>query len=183
MTTSNIPEYSTSSAYSSFEQHITLVASKLDNADDFHLELYYSNIITTMEKYLYDLYVNEVSNDQQAFNKMCKLPKFANLKYPLQQALHQDIRVNVINTVKNMVWHRLNDLAPMFKETLGIRMNISRQLTNDIDIRHHIVHRNGFDLNGNKVAVTKERIEALILSIKQFVTDIDRKFHRYLHSV
>ncbi|WP_412496469.1 hypothetical protein [Shewanella chilikensis] len=182
MTSNQIPAYTPTATCVEFNQAIAKVNGLLSTADQFHLQLYYSNVVGVMEKYLYDLYVGEIESCDVAFDKMCKLPKFAVQKYPLMQIFHQDIKAIVINSVKNMVWHRVNDLDPMFKKTFGFKINISQKLKNKLATRHHFVHRNGLDLEGNNVVLTLSDLQDAIAVIEAFVIDIDKKFHSYYHS-
>lgn len=182
MTSNPIPPYTPTGTYTEFEQAIARIKGLLGTADGFHLQLYYSNVVAAMEKYLYDLYVGEVESCDKAFDRVCSLPKFTVQKYSLKQIFHQDIKAIVINSVKNIVWHRLNDLDPMFKKTFGVKMNISQDLKRKLAARHHFVHRNGYDLEGNLVALTKQDVDEAIVSIEAFILDIDKKFHTYFHS-
>ncbi|WP_392340391.1 hypothetical protein [Moritella marina] len=182
MTSSPIPPYASTGTYTEFEQAIARIKGLLGTADSFHLQLYYSNVVAAMEKYLYDLYVGEIESCDKAFDKVCALPKFTAQKYSLKQIFHQDIKAIVINSVKNIVWHRINDLDPMFKKTFGIKMNISQDLKLKLAVRHHFVHRNGYDLDGNLVELTKQDVDEAIVSIEVFILDIDKKFHTYFHS-
>lgn len=172
-------QYKPSIFFTQFSDDIAKVINKLTEADDFHLKLYYSNIISAMEKYLYDLCITEISTNKDTFMKMCTNDKFANQRYPLPVILHQDISVIIINSVKSMVWHRLNDIDPLFRKAMGIKMNIPQNLKKTLETRHHLVHRNGFDLDGNPVLLTTDEVNGAINLIKNFIIDIDKKFHTY----
>lgn len=182
MTSNPTPPYNPTPCYNQFQVDITRINDQLATTDDFHRPLYYSNVVSIMEKYLYDLYIGEVTSCDNSFKEMCKLPKFAMQKYPLQEILYQDIKAKVINSVKNMVWHRLNDLDPIFKKTFNIKMNISQALKHALEERHHFVHRNGFDLEGKAVVLTNADVSNAILLVSNFIKDIDIKFHTYLYS-
>ncbi|TXH98539.1 MAG: hypothetical protein E6Q75_00980 [Rheinheimera sp.] len=182
MTSNPVSTYSPTATYLAFEVAINRIDALITTADTFHLQLYYSNVVGAMEKYLYDLYVGEIEACDTAFNLMCELPKFSVQKFPLKQIFNQNIKDIVINSVKNIVWHRINDLDPMFKKTFGIKMNISQKLKNKLATRHHFVHRNGFDLHGNVVSLTLQDVQDAIVVIKDFVIDIDKKFHTYFQS-
>ncbi len=42
--------------------------------------------------------------------------------------------------------------------------------------RHHIVHRNGFDMDGNHIATSTRELNELIHKIDSFILDIDKKY-------
>jgi hypothetical protein len=179
MTTSSATSYVQTAHFSEFQTKMGLLSSLISNADQFHLQLYYSNVVSVMEKYLYDLYVGEITSCDSAFKEMCKLQKFSTQKYPLLEVLNQDIKAKVINSVQNLVWHRLNDLDPLFKKTINTKMNISQALKNKLALRHHFIHRNGYDLQGNAVVLTEQDVVDTIQIITDFIQDIDKKYHNY----
>ena len=84
--------------------------------------------------------------------------------------------LRIIKTVRNLVWHHLNDIDVFYKNVLGITLNIKRKLLRQLSMRHDIVHRNGFDLEGNAVAISNDSLSDSISTISIFVEDIDKKY-------
>ncbi len=146
------------------------------NNDEFHNQLYYSNVISLMEKYLYDLFIYKISSDRNALVTLGTQKKFSAVSLKIPYLLHNRVEEYIINAMKNMVWHRLNDIDVFYKNVLGIQFNLSRDILNVLKIRHDIVHRNGFDLKGNIVVITDQKLKTCINLINSFILDIDNKY-------
>jgi len=144
MNTERVSQYIESFHYQDFKAGLDKISSHVENSDEFHMALYYASLVSMMEKYLFDVFITEIEGDLSAFLRMCSMDKYANQTFKLPQILHGNIRNHVINSVKSMVWHRLNDVDPLYKKVFGFGLNISRSLTGIIEVRHDIVHRNGF---------------------------------------
>ena len=52
--------------------------------------------------------------------------------------------------MKQIVWHRLNDIKIFYKNVLEIELNFGQSSIDIINTRHHIIRRNGFDLEGTE---------------------------------
>jgi hypothetical protein len=148
----------------------------LQNKDDFHNKLYFSNIVSLMEKYLYDLFIHEISTDRTALVKLGSQNKFRAESLKIPYLLQNSVEDFIITAVKNFVWHRLNDVDVFYKNVIGVTFNISRHLLSKLKIRHDIVHRNGFDLEGNTVNISNEELTDCITTITSFIEDIDKKY-------
>ncbi|HGL3854414.1 TPA: hypothetical protein ACKE3U_003740 [Klebsiella aerogenes] len=175
----NTSTYTQSSYYAQFQEGLSKITESLDNSDSFHLNLYYSSMIAMVEKYLSDLYINEIESDESAFHKMILTDKYKNTSYPLVQIVMGDVKKHVINSVKSLVWHRLNDIDYLYKNTLNIKFNVSEKIREIIATRHDIVHRNGFDINGTAVNINADDVVAAMDVVSKFILDIDKKYHAY----
>jgi len=171
--------YTKSSYYEQFQAGLSKISESLDKADSFHLNLYYSSIVAMVEKYLFDVYVNEIEGDEEAFFRMSLTDKYRNTSYSLAQVLKGDVKKTVINSIKNLVWHRLNDIDYLYKNTFNIKFNVSTKLLDIISVRHDIVHRNGFDIDGGTVEVNAQNVVDAIGVVGDFILDIDKKYYSY----
>ncbi|CAK1711401.1 RiboL-PSP-HEPN domain-containing protein [Vibrio crassostreae] len=178
MTSSQTSETSTFSA--DFHEGIVRIQQAASNADSFHRKLYYSNVVSLMEKYLSDLFLYEITENDEKFNLMTSAQKFQTQKYPVAEIFNGDVKEKVITSIKNLVWHRLNDIDPLFKHTFGIRIHIHTGLTDKLALRHDLVHRNGYTLAGELVDITLEKLNECIQTIVDFVDDIENKYQIYL---
>lgn len=59
---------------------------------------------------------------------------------------------------------------------LRIQFNLNREILKVLKIRHDIVHRNGFDLEGNIVEITDQQLKTCVNLINLFISDIDEKY-------
>ncbi|CAN2040781.1 RiboL-PSP-HEPN domain-containing protein [Candidatus Magnetomoraceae bacterium gMMP-15] len=161
--------------YNEFQNGIRKIISQTNN-DKFHNKLYYSNVISLMEKYLYDLFIYKIKSDRNALVTLGTQNKFNNVSLKIPYLLHNSVEEFIINAMKNIVWHRLNDIDVFYKKVLRIQFNLNREILNILKTRHDIVHRNGFDLDGNMVEITDQKLETCINLINQFILDIDKKY-------
>ncbi|WP_017223508.1 hypothetical protein [Moritella dasanensis] len=159
---------------STFNAGITQV--KEQNKDDFHNKLYFSNIISLMEQYLSNLFIFEIANNHLSLQKLASHDKFRTATVSISFALNNSIKEHLIKSMKSLVWHRLNDVDMYYKKVMNIRLNISGELLSQLEIRHHLVHRNGYKLDGSTVEITDEVLNKCIVLVETFVGDINRKY-------
>ncbi|MBA6222612.1 hypothetical protein H4J51_17465 [Colwellia sp. MB02u-18] len=178
MTTSS--PLASSSFSTDFLNGITTIQSLSPESDGFHKQLYFSNIISLMEKYLSDLFIHEITSKDNIFNLMTSAHKFQSQKYVVKEIFNGDVKTKVINSVKNLVWHRINDIDPLFKHTLNIRMNINTGLTDKLTLRHDLIHRNGFTIDGLPVEISNDDLNECINVVSQFINDVESKYQNYL---
>ena len=170
----NTEEYIPSTFYNEFKINLEYISNQ--QGDELHRGLYFSNIISLMEKYLLDLFISEISNDRNKVVKLATHPRFKTQSVKLTYALNNSIENYTINSMKNIVWHRLNDIDIFYKTVLNIRFNITSKLLKKLTIRHHIVHRNCHDTNGGKVYISQETLQQCIDEVNLFIKDIDKKY-------
>ena len=169
-----ISDHCKSIFYEEFCSGIEVIESQCN--DEFHNKLCFSNVISLMEKYLYDLFIHEISSNREAIVRLGTQNKFRTESLKIPYLLHHTVEEYLINAMKNMVWHRLNDIDVLFKNVIGIKINISTTLLENLNIRHHIIHRNGYDLEGNKVLIEDQDLQSCIALVDSFVFDIDKKY-------
>ena len=102
--------------------------------------------------------------------------KFRTESLKIPYLLHHTVEEYLINAMKNMVWHRFNDIDVSFKNVIAIKINISTTLLEILNIRHHIIHRNSYDLEGNKVVIEDQDLQNCIALVNSFVFEIDKKY-------
>ena len=90
--------------------------------------------------------------------------------------MHNSVEDYIINAMKNIVWHRLNDIDVFYKKVLGIQFSFNRDILEVLKIRHDIVHRNGFDLDDNVVEITEQKLKSCVDLINKFILDIDKQY-------
>lgn len=143
-------------------------------------KLLFANIITCLETYLSDALINTVLNNESYLRrfvenfkdyndcsfKFCDIyKKMDNLKKLVKKDLH------------NLMYHNLFKIRPIYKTTFNIDFpeNIS-DVAEKVSIRHHLVHRNGKDQDGNQIIISKEELNQTYDLIYNFVKEIDKQF-------
>ena len=160
--------------YNSFESELN--ALKTYQNDPLINRLLFSHTISIMEKYLSDLFIHEISFNDVKLKRLANQNKFKEQKLSVAFALNNSVSDWMINTMKKIVWHRLNDIQILYKDVLGISFELEHPVIDAINKRHHLVHRNGYDLEGNLVSISDNDLENLITTIKKFIAKIDEKY-------
>lgn len=160
--------------YKSFKSDLNAVG-KYQN-DPLINQLFFSHTITIMEKYLYDLFIHEISTNEAKLKRLANQNKFKEQKLGVAFALNNSVSDWIINTVKQIVWHRLNDIQSFYRDVIDISFDVDRLVIDAINKRHHLVHRNGFDLEGNTISISDSDLNNLINIIDRFISDIDKKY-------
>ncbi len=171
--------YLASKFYQNYQIGINNIKSQ--NKDFFHNKLYFSHVISLLEKYLHDLFIHEISSNRNALIKLASHNNFRGQSLKIPFLLHNKVEDYMIHAMKNFVWHRLNDVDAFYKNVMGIQLNISDKLLDKVDVRHDIVHRNGFNLDNNPIEISAADLSECIELTNDFIVDVDRKYHIYRH--
>lgn len=142
----------------------------------YSLKLFYANLVTVMESYLSAIFIETVSADSDLMKKLTKNNKYKNQNVNLYTALTNDMRRFVIGLIKQIVFHNLSNIRPLFRDVLDIEITNEQEILRLIEKRHHIIHRNGFDKNNNPVQITEEDIETTINFLANYIERIDQQF-------
>ena len=152
----------------------TQVSSIIQNT---FYRLIYANVITTLETYLSDAFITEIFNNPDKFRKFIEsTEEFKNTKITISEIFNESdkIEVRARKYLSNIVWHRLEKISHLYKNTLNIEFSEEKQdILKAIQKRHDIVHRNGYDENGNEIIISLSEINALILKTTSFISKID----------
>ena len=173
--------YLTSEVYERFKAGIEQIATRPNGS--FENQLYFSNVFSLLEQYLYRLFMGEISSNGHAMTRLSTLNKFQKVTVSISSLLNHGVESYLINAVKNQVWHRFNDVEVLYKRVMGIQFNVSGILLGKLNIRHHIVHRNGFDLENNPIEISDVDLRHCIEVVNDFIVDVDKKYYRYKNNL
>lgn len=138
--------------------------------------LVYSSVIGSLEAFLYEIAYFWIDTDPRALrNLVTQLPMFRQEKIALAELFerHAGIKDYVKGYLQNLVWHRWDKVAPIFKHALSVELPSTRDFQGPLLKRHDIVHRSGRDKSGLPVTVTAEEIGDLCLKVEAFGQDLD----------
>lgn len=165
--------------------------------EGFVNNMLYASVITAMETYLSDVFINAVITNQAYLRKFVETyPKFKKsdngtsdnvMKFPLSKIFeyYDDINEIVIKEILAIIYHNLRTVSPMFKDTFDVKFprNLGA-IYKAILIRHDIVHRNGRTKIDEKTKIAKvHKIEKkdvlnLIAKVKDFISTIDNQMKK-----
>lgn len=144
------------------------------------LRLLYINIITALETYLSDAFINTVLSNKELMRRFVETnPDFQKQKISVSEIFSKidSIEDEIKHYLIDILWHNLEKVKPMYKNTLDI--DFPRDLKNlfwAITARHDIVHRNGKSKDGKEIFLSKEDITNLIREVRTFVNCVDSQF-------
>jgi len=79
--------------------------------------------------------------------------------------------------LQQLVWHRLDKVAPLVADTLGITLPAIGTLMKQILVRHEIVHRGGKTREGKAVVVGGRELSELRESVTTFVDATEERLN------
>ncbi len=157
-----------------------MLEAKIDGSvEGSFFRLLYVNIITAMETYLSDAFMNSVIPDKELMRRFVETtPEFKAEKISLSDVYKaaEGIEHKAKSYLVDVVWHNLGRVKPMYKAVLGIEFNNEMgDLVKAILKRHDIVHRNGKTKSGEDIVLTKNDVTELVSKVEHFIQDIDLK--------
>lgn len=188
--------------FNDFEESLNQIRQVLtstfdENAEKFVFNMLYASVITAMETYLSDVFINALLNNQTYLRKFVETyPKFKKtessntenvMKFQLSEIFEFYDTINdiVIKEVLAIIYHNLRTVSPMFKDTFNVIFpkNLGA-IYKAILIRHDIVHRNGRTKidETTKVAkvhnIEKKDVQSLIMEVEKFIKSVDEQMNK-----
>lgn len=141
--------------------------------------LLFVNVITAMETYLSDAFINSVIPDEVLMRRFVEnSPEFKSEKVTLAEVFKaaEKIEQKVKAHLADAVWHNLGRVKPMYRDVLGVAFPQDvGSLFRAVLKRHDIVHRNGRSKSGEEILITREDVRRLVEEVEQFVQAVDQE--------
>lgn len=143
--------------------------------------LCYIQVITSVEAYLGDLLKEKVMGNKRAIERLLQNDKdLCKEKISLHKAYvcanYPQIRVE--DYLSRLLYHNFEKIIKIYELSLDVDIGFPSEdckvhLLKATDIRHDLVHRNGFGINGEKIRVSALEVKALIENIELWVDKIE----------
>ncbi|MFM5212551.1 HEPN/Toprim-associated domain-containing protein [Aeromonas hydrophila] len=160
---------------------IELQDIELDESTPVLQRMVFSSVITSFEAYLSDTIKKNVLNRDAIKKRFVKNSEhlknsgkiFLNNIFDELDKLDQKI----INEIDSISYHNVDVVTGLYKNVLLCHFPNDKiaQLSNSVEIRHDIVHRNGKKTDGSIINITKEDIEGLMILVSDVVSYIDKQ--------
>lgn len=155
-----------------------LLEVKVEAADrQCMLRLLYVNVITILETYLSDKFISSVNADEKLLRKFVETtPEFKSHRLSLSEVFsaRENIKQSAQRHLLDVVWHRLDKVEPMFRDTLEIVFPSDvRELHRAIIVRHDCIHRNGKTKDGKEQVLNEGDIKTLLSEAGKLVRWIE----------
>jgi len=161
----------------------SLAQASIENSvQPLFYNLLYVNVITVLETYLGDAFIHATSKEEKRIQMFIQKSGL----YRDQKVVKADIFDECDKLVEqakaeiaSTVWHNMKTVRKYYATALGVKVDelSAKKLEEAIDVRHHIVHRNGKDRNGTPVMIDKSQVLALTETIENFVLEIENQLN------
>jgi len=141
-------------------------------------KLVFGAAVAALEAFLWETVDYCVEHEEKALRDIVtKIPALKEQPMKLGEIFkqHEGLKEHVKGYLQNLVWHRWDKVAPLFKLGLGIQPPSFKPFDDALVKRHDIVHRSGHDKMGNPISVTTDEIHELCEKVVAFATEIDTK--------
>ena len=155
-----------------------LLPTEVDRlASNCFYSMLFVNVITCLETYLSDAFINTVTTNTIYMRKFIESnPEFKNEKISLSSIFeeYENIEKKAKKHLSDIVWHHIKRIQPMYLSTLGISfLSDTSIIYKAIAMRHDIVHRNGKNKTGIEMPIKPVDILAIISKTNEFIENID----------
>jgi hypothetical protein len=136
----------------------------------------FSAMIGVLEAYLYEVAFFWVDTDDTVLRNLVEgLPHFRERKVALADVFkeYEKIKGHVKGYLQNLVWHRWEKVAAVFKHSLGVRLPSMEAFGEPLKKRHDIVHRSGRGKDGSTVQITEGEVQQLAADIEVFAQELN----------
>lgn len=143
--------------------------------------LLYANVISSLETFLSDTFVNVISRNKNLLRRF--IESNADFRYEKIQLSdvfkeYENLEKRVMKYLADMVWHNLLKAMAIYKSTLSIEFPKNRGFVlGAINIRHDLVHRNGYTKDGAPIDISVAQIQELISEVKVLASNVNEKIN------
>ncbi len=142
------------------------------------LVMLHGHTVAAVESYLASAFIHKVTNSDDLIRKLVETdPEFSKTKFTLKEIYeeHENLKLTVATYLKDLIFHDLKKVKPMFKSVLECDFGDISWLFKAVSIRHHCVHRAGLDKDGNRVDISVESINELVESSSHLIHQVESK--------
>lgn len=165
--------------HNDIEKALDAITPLDDEVKKFMYRLLYANVITSMESYLSETLKREVLRNEDTIRRFTETYKpFSDEKLCLSDLFKKKEQIpSIISAVlKDLMYHNLGKLKPIFKDALGIDLGVITSLCKAVEVRHDLVHRNGKNHEGVEHKITETDVRVVLSWVKDMVSSVDSQF-------
>jgi len=136
----------------------------------------YSSTITCLEDYLSTTLINNVLNDNILFRKFVETyENFKKEKFSLNQIFikREQLESKVKEHLLGIIYHNLHIVKGIYETTFDIKFPDINEVMKIVINRHHMVHRNGKDKDGNEIILDINNVNDVIYKVEEFIKKIN----------
>ncbi|MEZ7491202.1 HEPN domain-containing protein [Pseudoalteromonas distincta] len=172
--------------YQNFVTELTNIKKLAENSlsepiplnENLIIKMCYSYSVTLLEAFLGDTIKALISeNNVYLNNALERVDQIRNTKYSLFDLSKSgmDLSGLAVKCVSEVLFHKIDKTMEMYKKVLGCKINIdTSKVKLIIDIRHDIVHRNGYTKENEVIDILPHDLYQAITDIKNLVDKLQK---------
>lgn len=148
------------------------------NVKEHMKNMLFANVITSMETYLSDAFINTVKSDKKFLRQFVEtFDNFKKEKFELQEIFnyYDNINEKATKAMLDVIYHDLPKVKGMYADTLNVNLPDLSNIYKAVLKRHDFVHRNGKTKDGEKHTIESADIEELCKIVEEFVAEINKQ--------
>ncbi len=174
-------EVENSEQLKTLNKHLSKVPQllQIDVDENVHFSLLvmmHAHIVSALEQFLSATFIHNVTNSDVLTRKLIEIdPEFGCRKFTINEiyAQYSNIKSTVAAYLKNIVFHDMRKVKPMYADVLGYDFGDIAWLFKAVRLRHDCAHRAGYDKEGNPVSVSVESVNELVAQCRHLSESID----------
>jgi len=201
----SLDSYLTDVIWSKQHRHTAIYGDFLDEIEALHmseirtgnssiyLKMRFSYAVTLMESCLSEM-IKSVTMQHESFrrNAINNINDLKNLKINAATLLDKnpkDILDNAImGHLSHIIYHHMDKVSKVYTDILGedfpsIESDDNKNIRDLIVLRHDIVHRNGKNINGDKIHIDLAKVDSCIAQIRTFVKGVHGYIDRNVEKI
>ena len=147
-----------------------------ERANFSFLVMVHAHVVSAIEGYLAGVFIHHVCNSDELTRKLVETdPEFGKRKFTLKEIYQENdaLKVTVATYLKDLIFHDVKKIKPMYQAVLGHKFENLAWLFKAVELRHHCVHRAGYDKDGQKIDISVESILELLGNVTDLANEID----------
>ena len=125
----------------------------------------YGHIVAAIESYLSSTFIEITLSADDYMRRLVESdPAFASRTFTIKEIFskREALKDNIRQYLKKLIFHDIAKVKPMYLSVLDIDFGNVKWLFKAVILRHHCVHRAGYDKEGTEVSITKETVVELM---------------------
>ena len=142
------------------------------------LVMLHAHVVTSVEGYLSSTFIEKALSADPFMRRLVESdPEFAKRKFTIQEIFtkRDSLKDDLSQYLKDIIFHDIARVKEMYFSVLDIDFGEIGWLFKAVQLRHHCVHRAGYDKEGNEVHLTHVSITELIERCSTLVHEVESK--------
>ena len=138
----------------------------------------FGHVVATIEAYLSSTFIHHALSSENHMRRLVENdPEFAKRKFTVQEifAKREALKSDLSVYLKGLIFHDIAKVKPLYHSVLEVDFGDVKWLFQAVLVRHHCVHRAGYDKDGNEVNLKKEDVVTLTNQSTELVQKIESK--------